>query len=90
MGKGDFGDMDRARQKKADEFINGATADGLPQDERDPSAPDPDAPRKYKQLRLAFNQHEYDLLSRAASKERLGLVPYIRQAWYKKAEKELE
>jgi hypothetical protein len=81
MAKGDFGDIGKKRKPAVDveSFVESATADGKP----DPS--DPRAKRDYKNLRIGLNQYEYELLEKAAQREGMTLVGFIRSAFVKKA-----
>ncbi|MBB5189275.1 hypothetical protein HNQ57_003578 [Zhongshania antarctica] len=81
MAKGDFGDIGkkRAAPQNVDAFVESATADGTS------NSADPRAKRDYKNLRIGLNRHEYELLEKAAQRDGMTLVGFIRSAFVKKA-----
>lgn len=75
--KGEFKDL--GKNKSADSFIDGATADGN-------SELDRKAKRDFKGIRLGFNEYEYNLLTEAALEANLSLVAFVRTSWMARAQ----
>lgn len=69
----------RKQKKDATSIVESTAADGKP----DPT--DPRAKRDYKNLRIGLNQYEYELLEKAAQREGMTLVGFIRSAFVKGA-----
>ena len=84
--KGDLSNLGKKRQKpNLDDFIESAGVDGNLEKQ-----PDPKAKRDFKGLRYSMNEHEYNLLSKAAENAGLSLTAYIRTSWMKRAKEELK
>ena len=63
-------------------------ADAADQHKDETTQPDPDAPRKYKAIRVPFNEYEYELLDKAAKQARRSKLDFIRLAIQSAAEQQ--
>jgi hypothetical protein len=79
MSKGDFSNL--GRKQKTEAFIEKASVDG------NSTNLNPKAKRDFKAIRLALNEYEYDLLTKASLDANLSLVAYIRTSWMNRAKK---
>ena len=84
--KGDFSNLvkNKKRDLTKELFIDQASLDGN-QNELNPKAK-----RDFKSIRLALNEYEYNLLTKASQQEHLSLVSYIRTSWMNRAKLEIK